>query len=229
MTFRKLLGCASAVLLAGTATPTLATPIDLGASVTFQERGTQQDNLPDIFTIENLSTGGARIAEIVIDLSTTSVGSTFFDLAAGGPGGGLGDGAFGLTPGASGAASTGYTGALGDVDGAAVITLLFADFDAGESITIGTDIDHDDGTTGDWRLNAAEFEGAMVSVTFVGGFTSTTLLGTFLDNPGPPPGDATALVAGQVMAVAEPPVPALLMLGLLAAAAARRRANRGQQ
>ena len=160
---------------------------------------------------------GLKLQQVTIDLKSP----LFADPTFSGPGG--------LLPlpfsGISGAAATGFAGVSGIFDGATSFTLLFTDFDAGESFNFNLDVDALCGnflclipaslTTG------SEFAGSKLTGTFGGsGYEGSALKALYTETG---PITATALMTGDVEAVPEPGTYALLSGGLIALAMARRK------
>jgi len=196
-----------------------ATPIDLAATIEFQDLGTPSSPLPDLFQITNNSDAGVSISSITIDLSGAPNAPVFDTLDGCTPaycyGAGLGApvtalpgddvGFLALTPGEQAA-----------LEETQVLTLFFTGFDAGESFLFSTDLDD----LVDFFLSGVEMQGALASVTFAGdGFVDVTASANFV-NAFPPIGNAVATV------VAEVPEPGTLFLagiGLLGLGSVGRR------
>jgi hypothetical protein len=188
-----------------------ATPVDLAATIEFQDLGTPNNPLPDLFEVTNNSDAGVTISSITINLTGTLNAAVFdtldgctpaycYGAALGAPVTAVaGDdvGFVALTPGEQAA-----------LEEAQVLTLFFTGFDAGENFVFSTDLDD----LVDYFLSGAEMGAALASVTFSGeGFVDVTAAANFV-NDFPPIGNALATVTAQVP---EPTTLALIGIGLL--------------
>jgi hypothetical protein len=165
---------------------------------------------------------GLKLQEVTIDLKSP----LFADPTFSGPGA--------LLPlpfsGISGAAATGFAGVTGIFDGATSFTLLFTDFDAGESFNFNLDVDTPCGnilclvpaslTTG------SEFAGTKLTGTFGGSGYQSRALEALYTASGPI--TATSQMRGDVEAVPEPGTHALLSGGLIALTIVRRKRSASQ-
>lgn len=176
------------------------------ASATFiAASGTYHENLgseavADDLTLSNDALSEADITMIVIDLSG-SANNAVFD-PAGSP--------FTVI----GVDVTGFDGNF-TLNGNQELTLVFNDFQAGETFSFGVDVDDVSGQT-----NGGEFAGATFTATFSG--VGPNLLATYLDAGG---NDATAAAS---LNTPEPATLSSICLGLIAIAAARRARGRDQ-
>lgn len=179
----------SSSLLALVTSTVSATPI--GAIGSFLEQGFADDR--DIFTLTNTSDIGITIEQVSIDLGPAGL---FLDtsVASGFP----------FTPDA-GAALTGFTTVSGDSVGSTLLTMVFTDFDPGDSFTFFTDVD--DGS-GSGIVTGAEFAGTLLNVEFDGSIPLTLRSAAYAET-----GEFEA-VAEIASSVPEPTTIALMGLGL---------------
>lgn len=187
-----------------------AMPINLSATIEFQDLGNPDNPLPDLFQITNNSDAGAMISSITIDLTGAPNAPVFdtldgcspaycYGAATGAPITEIaGDdvGFVALTPGEQAA-----------LEEAQVLTLLFTGFDAGESFLFSTDLDD----LVDFYLTGVEMQDVVASVNFTGDSLNASGSANFVRDF-PPAGRAVATVVAEVP---EPGTLALIGIGLL--------------
>jgi len=145
-------------LAACLAVNTLAGAADPAATVDFREAAPM-----DLFTVVNDSAPGIRISELWIDL-VTSAGDVLFDPEQGGAGV-LSVYPFTVTEGGE---ATGFLAVTGDTDGSRLLGLRFDDFDPGERLVFGIDVDDRmaGGVPVQNRITGDELAGSRVRVRF---------------------------------------------------------------